>query len=244
MRLLLDGDIIAYSMACAVEGNQGDSLDLQESIADMVARWTRIDPEQEADIVIALSKGRSFRYDTYPGYKKHRQDQPDPLYRAEAMQILRDEYYCADQDKLEGDDILGILSTEKPNQSVIVSIDKDLRQIPGYYFNPQKMEKAEYIDPGQALFNFHMQWLMGDPGDGYPGIPKVGPVKAGNFLKAFWIQDPNPEKGDSYYDHEAAETAIEALYLNKNLTVEYCTQMWQCAKILRWGDWLQDIPIC
>lgn len=56
---------------------------------------------------------------------------------------------------------------------VICSIDKDLRQVPGNFYDYKKLDFA-HISPEQARWLFWYQMIVGDSGDGVAGIPKKG----------------------------------------------------------------------
>lgn len=94
--------------------------------------------------------------------------------------------------------------------TIIVSVDKDLKIIPGWHYDPVKDIKSwvtEFgsLDPvydkndkmtklaGDGLMFFYSQILVGDAVDTYPGLPRCGPVKAYNTLngltteKELWI---------------------------------------------------------
>lgn len=99
-----------------------------------------------------------------------------------------DKYKAVIMDGLEADDVLGILSTEPSNEErIIVSIDKDLLQIPG------KISKDgmtfEEISEDEANYWHMMQTLTGDSTDGYSGCPKVG-VKTAQKILGDHIQVP------------------------------------------------------
>ena len=84
--------------------------------------------------------------------------------------------------------MLGILATSKKlidGERIIVSIDKDLRGIPGKLVRNLDDEPlvVEEITEAQADY-FHMfQTLTGDATDGYGGCPGIGPVKAEKALE-------------------------------------------------------------
>ena len=76
-------------------------------------------------------------------------------------------------DSLEADDVLGILATEPSNEErIIVSIDKDLYQIPAKVSKDGKT--YEGYQKNEANYWHMMQTLTGDSTDGYSGCPKVG----------------------------------------------------------------------
>jgi 5'-3' exonuclease len=74
----------------------------------------------------------------------------------------------------EADDLMGIKQFSNPDKStVICTIDKDLKMIPGYHYN---FVKGEFNDVKLKEANrfFFRQVLTGDATDNIPGIPGVG----------------------------------------------------------------------
>src|SRR5690606_22720701 len=64
---------------------------------------------------------------------------------------------------------------------VIVSIDKDLKMIPGYHFHPFK-EELEYVNITDANAFFFHQMLTGDRTDNIIGLKGIGPKTADKML--------------------------------------------------------------
>ena len=85
-------------------------------------------------------------------------------------------------DGQEADDEVAIRMTKEPDQYLLVGVDKDLRQIPGWHHNPHKAQ-TEYIDEFQAYKNFTLQLLTGDRVDNIPGLEGIGPKKAAKALQ-------------------------------------------------------------
>ena len=82
---------------------------------------------------------------------------------------------------LEGDDVLGIMATMKSTEErIIVSIDKDMKTVPGRYARDD-FEVIE-VSEDQADTWHLFQALTGDIVDGYKGCPGVGPKKAEAIL--------------------------------------------------------------
>lgn len=175
MIALLDGDIIAYR-AAAISTDRSQAL---ENLHQTVAQW-----QQGAgcdECIVALTSRPSFRYDLYPEYKANRKDKPKPEFLSDCMAEL-ERYPWLRIPNTEGDDVLGIVSTRgEVGDHVIVTVDKDLLQIPGLHWNPDKGDQRR-VTEDEADLLFHMQWLMGDRTDNIPGIPKVGPAKATKML--------------------------------------------------------------
>ena len=81
----------------------------------------------------------------------------------------------------EADDSLAQKQTEMGLNSIIVSIDKDMLQVPGWHYNFVKKEKR-LIDESEGFYNFCIQMLTGDRIDNIVGIRGIGPVKAARCL--------------------------------------------------------------
>jgi len=85
---------------------------------------------------------------------------------------------------MEADDELAIRSEEllaMGKTPVLVTIDKDLKQVGGWYYDWVKKE-LEFIEPLEAKRYFYIQMLMGDSSDNIPGLPDVGPKTAAKLL--------------------------------------------------------------
>ena len=77
---------------------------------------------------------------------------------------------------------MGIWQTKYgPENSIIISIDKDLDQIPGLKYNWVK-DVGYNITEEQGYYNFHIQLMSGDSTDNIPGLPGIGPGKAAKAL--------------------------------------------------------------
>ena len=68
---------------------------------------------------------------------------------------------------LEADDAIGIYATSNDN-CVMVSPDKDMKQIPGTLYN---LDETITITPEDGWEWFLIQTLSGDSTDGYSGAP-------------------------------------------------------------------------
>jgi hypothetical protein len=131
---------------------------------------------------VFLTNGDSFRNtEVYAGYKKNRDDMRKPLHLNDCKQYLVNKYGAtARPGELEADDMIAMRATELLGAGapyIIVSLDKDLKQIEGYHWNFQKKELT-YVDSVEAKRNLYKQVLIGDPTDGIPGLYGVGPKRA------------------------------------------------------------------
>lgn len=126
----------------------------------------------------------NFRFTLYPDYKANRKNVIKPVHfealRRYAVKTLGAEVV----DGMEADDMLAIRAFELGfDKVVIVSVDKDMRQIPTFHYDWRKKGPIVKVTPIGAWRTFYTHVLMGDSVDNIKGCPKVGPVKAKTILK-------------------------------------------------------------
>lgn len=177
-QLLIDGDILIYSacFACQREHLWEDGLatyssdleDCQFKVDQRVeSLLTDLDAMDEEPI-ICLSSRPNFREELYPDYKQNRAGTIKPLnFKALEAYIVK-QYTTARWNGLEADDVMGILQT--PN-TIIVSDDKDMLQIPGKVCHGGELKT---VTPESGHQWFLKQVLTGDPTDNYKGCPGIG----------------------------------------------------------------------
>tara|TARA_Y100000593_G_scaffold42336_1_gene81136 strand:+ start:3845 stop:4594 length:750 start_codon:yes stop_codon:yes gene_type:complete len=190
MKLLVDGDIVAYRTAMSLEHaiEWEDGLwtlhsDVQECTAEIsnYLSWLLEEVDEATDIVVALTDRDNFRKTISPDYKANRRNKRKPLALKGIREFLEDEYDAIVWPELEADDVIGILATQESmiDKCIVVSPDKDLLQIPGYHFIDGSLIHR-CIDECDRWHMF--QTLTGDATDNYKGCPGVGPVKAEKIL--------------------------------------------------------------
>lgn len=239
--LLIDGDVLAWQAAAAAEKVitlDGDNHFPLGSLTEARAAFDHhlnflMDKLEAGHAVICLSgdTGLNFRRALYPAYKANRAGKPRPV----CLAALREELLADPAletpraPRLEADDLLGILSTQRRRpgtETVIVSIDKDLQTIPGPFFNLGRPEEGiRYITPEEADRAFMRQALTGDMTDNYPGCPKYGPATADKALAAV---PPTIE---------AMWPVVLAAYEKAGLGADYALTMARLARILREGEY-------
>ena len=135
-----------------------------------------------------LTSGRCFRYaaaKTKP-YKGNRIRKDKPIIFPAIKEYLKQEWNFISVPELEADDLISIYHNDN---TVICSPDKDVlyqNKVCNYNYG-----KAEFvtIDETEAIRFLWKQMLMGDPTDGIPGIPKVGPKTAEVWLKGWPVKE-------------------------------------------------------
>lgn len=158
-----------------------------ESLTEMLD-LTRSALKIKGRILCLTDSGYDFRRDIWPTYKSKRGRKPLVYYRLREW-VIETQGPTYLRDHLEADDILGILGTHKSivkGPKVLVSIDKDLKQIPGLLFNPDKDIEPQEVTQEQGDHWHLMQTLMGDTVDGFPGCPGIGPKRAVAIADAGW----------------------------------------------------------
>ena len=95
-------------------------------------------------VVFSDPKGTTFRHDIYPDYKKsrHNPNNAKPILFSPLRKKLIESGEAEFYPNLEGDDVLGIMQTSRKN-TVICTIDKDLKTIPGLHYNFDKKVHSE-----------------------------------------------------------------------------------------------------
>jgi DNA polymerase-1 len=192
---LIDLDILIYEAASICEQTHpwpyGDGEIMYVRTAQFEEATAKVFDSIEAlrekagadDTLLAITDGRNWRFDVYGDYKSNRKASVKPMLVPLLRELFSKEANARRIATLEGDDVMGILQTRPKNKTICVTIDKDLKTIPGKHYNFRKDEFFE-VTVGEAN-RFHLlQTLAGDTTDGYPGCKGIGMKKAENLLPA------------------------------------------------------------
>lgn len=232
---LIDGDEVAFK-ACAVTAKAIDWGDGDPELApdpglavkaarELVEAWSKAVEADDLIVCLSCRDRKLFRRDLYPGYKTERTEKPAAYWAV--VDDLRANAKHEEWPGLEADDVMGLLSAKRGDvQPVIVSSDKDMKTVPCWLFSPYHGTKKKV---GQEMADRYWmtQTLTGDPSDGYPGIPGVGPKKAEKILfgaatlRAMWDAVVR-----AYKDHTPSVGHLSAAITQARL-----------ARILRPGDY-------
>lgn len=234
--LLIDGDPIAYACSASNETSiVWDDGDEPTGMVDEEAVITAVDEyidklkddlhAKHVIVTLSCSTEDGWRRYVLPTYKSNRAGAKKPLSLAAAKARMAQRWKAYMRPTLEADDILGILATHPTlvkGEKVVVSIDKDLAQVPGLLFNPNS-KQLRRITREDADYLHMLQALMGDAVDGYTGIPGIGPVKAANIL--------------GNHKYMAPWDAVRVAYGLSGLTEEDALVQARVARILRHTDY-------
>ena len=183
LKLLIDTDFICYKGCAAAE----DEIDWGDDVIMVVSRFSEAMRNVERDIakiknefmwdnpqlILFFSDSKNFRKKISPDYKGHRNRKKPCGYRRVISELSK-QYEVIRMPDLEADDAMGIYATANPG-NIIVSPDKDMRQIPGKLYDLKETMTIGRLEGHQWHY---IQTLAGDQTDGYSGVPGIGVKKA------------------------------------------------------------------
>ena len=183
MKLLIDADFIVYKCCAAAE----DEIDWGDDVIVVVSSFSRALSSVERELsnikntfmwdtpelILFFSDSKNFRKKIYPDYKGHRNRKKPCGYRR-VISKLSERYTVVRIPELEADDAMGIYATFEPG-NIIVSPDKDMRQIPGKLYN---LDETVEVSEEEGMRWHLIQTLAGDQTDGYGGVPGIGVKRA------------------------------------------------------------------
>lgn len=186
MIALIDMDLVVFRSAASAE-NDPFSIAVYRAEELMDNLLTKV---EATGYEAYLSSDTNFRKKIYPEYKAHRTtDKPKHLLDLQQYALEKMNAQVAPEG-LEADDMLGIQQDKETLTTTIVSLDKDLLQIPGNHYSweigTSKWTKAESWLTQSNLEGyrlFYEQAIKGDPTDNIKGLPGKGKVFAKKALQ-------------------------------------------------------------
>ena len=234
MKLLCDADFIVYKCCAAAESeiDFGDDVILVTSTFKDAYSCVKRELNKIAnkfgsfdEMILFFSDSKNFRKDIQADYKGHR-NRKKPCGYKRVINKLKDEYPVIKMPTLEADDAMGIFAT-KHTGNIIVSPDKDMKQIPGMLWN---FDESFTITKEEGAKWHLIQTMAGDNTDGYAGVPGIGVKRATSLFE---------EKGYSW------KTVVNA-FKEKDLSEEVALTNARLARILTTEDYdhekMEPIP--
>ena len=224
INVYIDGDILVYQSIWGALKTKDIKKKLDQTIASIMSEL-----EGSTGKIAIKGKG-NFRKDVYLEYKGNRKKElteQEKEFFAYAYDYLETSWDAVPADGMEADDLLAIWSTETPG--IIVSIDKDLLQVPGLHYNTRKKEYT-HMSEEEASLLLHTQVLMGDSTDNIPGLRGIGKVKAAKVMegiplaqhlsavKSFW------QKSFGRGWEDDLQLNMDLIYLKRNMDDRYDTR--------------------
>ena len=190
--LLIDADVLAFEAAVIAE----ESIEWKDEMwtvhADMALAKARVinrveefkDMMKTNSVTMCLTDRANFRRILNPDYKANRSKSRLPIILRQVKQWIIEELDGQMWANLEADDVISILATDKEmdEETIIISIDKDFKSVPGIFYD---YNKGEYHHPTEEeADNYHLvQTIAGDHTDGYSGVPGIGVTRAERLLE-------------------------------------------------------------
>jgi DNA polymerase I len=192
--ILFDGDYFLYKACFAAQReiyfpNDAPDEDEYSSIdsifGEVLEVWNAEVENAKAvcdtdEMIVAFSDNHdNFRKRLDPEYKANRKKNRRPNHYQKLRKYAIETYNAKIIPSLEGDDVLGIMATSNKFKAdyrkIIVSIDKDMKTVPGFFFDVGKPEnEVREVTSDEAHYWHLYQTLTGDTTDHYKGCPSFG----------------------------------------------------------------------
>ena len=231
MRLIVDCDPLVYGMGFAAQGEpEHHAFNL---VKGQLTKYMERFGSDDISCHLTGSRSSQWRPQLYPDYKASRLDKPKPEHYDAIRRYLIRHWNAKVSDGIEADDAVCLeaytykgysMRNHMPEQEerdemlpqcVIISIDKDLDQCPGWHFKPGTTRYPKdwyyYVDRTTAALWWGTQMLMGDDGDDIQGIPGIGPAKARDMMLKI-----DPE----CYDMASIAAEVSANYHERGLELD------------------------
>ena len=225
--LLIDSDFLAYkaAQACEIGIDFGNDVIISQSQFSDVLRVFEMELNKvtkammDDDFILYFSSTKNFRKKIFPDYKGHRNKRKPLGYRRLINHCKVHYNYCI-RPELEADDAIGIDATKFSDpQNIVVSPDKDMKQIPSNLWNLTDDVMEITVEDGDR---WHLvQTLSGDPTDGYSGCPGIGVKRATELL----------DKNENQWE------AVTKAFRDRGLSDDDALLNARLAKILRQEDY-------
>lgn len=257
LTLLIDADVFAYQCAASSEVSTRYSddcwvyhADESMAIAKLNNRMSDLMTKLKADaMIVCLTDKVNWRTAILPTYKGNRKNVRKPLLLNVLKDYYKEHYDTYERPTMEADDILGILQSHPTlvkGDTLIVTIDKDLKTIAGKHYNTDHPDDGVFEVTELEADDWHLvQSLAGDATDGYAGCPTVGLMTAKAFIADPYITyqeistyKSGPRKGQEKREWKTKPTddvwkGIVSLYAKVGLTEEDALVQARMARICR-----------
>lgn len=229
-QLLIDADYLIYSVGFASQeaSEHFAKARLVETIETLVYEHLKADAYEAF-----LTGPNNFRYEvakTVP-YKGNRVNMEKPIHYDALRKHMVKRLGAVVVEGQEADDEVAIRMTKEKDKYLLVGVDKDLQQIPGWHYNPRK-DETHYVSDFEGFKAFVTQILTGDRIDNIPGLAGIGPAKAAKALKDAKTKDALLRKAFQ-------------VYVEKGHSIEYFVEQGQLLWLRRYeGEmWQPDVDL-
>jgi DNA polymerase-1 len=234
--ILVDGSSYVYRAYHALPPlttSTGQPTGAVRGVTTMVMRILEDHPDSPVGMIFD-AKGSTFRHDMYDQYKANRPPMPDdlrpqiqPIY--DICEALGLKIFVVDN--VEADDVIGTLAAQAEAQgikTVVSTGDKDLAQLVTKNIRLVNTMSNEVLDEAGVMNKFGVKpkqiidylALVGDTSDNIPGVNKVGPKTAVNWLTKYATVENIISNADEIPGKvgEYLRAGIDQLKLSQQLT--------------------------
>jgi len=218
MKVLVDTDVLLY-ISCWNKNDLVHAIehweDLVQNIADEIALLCTEEEPPVIEMMFALKGENNFRKLIAPDYKQtsSRAESKKNKYLDGLYDYIREHWNPTIADGWEADDQLRAWTVQYADEDwVIVSVDKDLRMIPGRFFNPRTFQMIE-VNEDEADYNLHIQLLTGDAVDNIKGIRGIGPKKAAKILEGVNKGSRQAAVDAAWKGHDGQQLCHDLIYI-------------------------------
>jgi 5'-3' exonuclease len=223
--LAIDGPFVLYrsffALPDSITDDDGHPVNALLGAVNLILRIA-VDRRPRAIVICFGAESATYRTDLYPGYHAHRPPMPEALawQFTHAPGLLRAfGWSIEDSDDLEADDLLGALAgveCSAGGRALIMTGDRDMYQCASeavsVVFLKQGTSGFEDVDPGEVRRRYGVGpelvpdfiALRGDPSDGLPGAPGIGPKTAAELLRRHGSLDGAIDHADEERPRTAA----------------------------------------
>lgn len=194
---VFDGDLLVYNASSKYEKERtkDKALDYIENSLLFFRELLSLD-----DFSIYVTAGGNFRKELNPEYKANRKQSLKPRYLVDCYTFLFDEWKAEAERGYEADDLIAMDITRNP-EKLLVSYDKDFKQIPGWHFDWRSFLQF-YVNKEEAGKYLALQMLTGDRADNVKGLKGIGPVKAQRILDSIPAEQTLAKAWEVYKDFD------------------------------------------
>lgn len=179
MQVNYDADVITYRIGFTTQDVDSENIVRArvDNFIDGIREKLQFSFSTDSELFLLSDSANNFRFKIFSEYKANRP--PKPRWTPFVKDYLLEQYNAVIVPYHEADDALAMYQTD---DSICVSIDKDLLQIPGAHFGMVSHEFTT-IEEFDGLFWFYQQLMMGDNTDNISGIKGLGTARTRTILK-------------------------------------------------------------
>ncbi len=204
--LAIDGPFVLYrsffALPDSITDGDGHAVNALLGAVNLILRIAA-DCRPRAIVVCFGAEAAAYRTDLYPAYHADRPPVPDPLdwqFQRAPELFAAFGWLTATTDDLEADDLLGAFAeaeVDAGGRALIMTGDRDMYQCASdrvsVVFLKQRSAGFDEVDPDEVKRRYGIVpslvpdfiALRGDPSDGLPGAPGIGPKTAAELLDRY-----------------------------------------------------------